>query len=310
MAKTSPLRYPGGKARLFKYFQRLIQQNNLYDCLYVEPFCGGAALAIELLNSYLVGQVHINDLDRAIYAFWHSVVEFNDELCTLVECTPVTMDTWHACRETYRNAHSADLLALGFATFFLNRTNRSGILNAGVIGGLEQKGEWKLDARYNKEDLLLRLRDVGRWQGRVTVTQLDARDLLRNCAPHFGPNTLIYLDPPYVEKGPRLYLNAYIEKDHRELAEDVRQLACPWIVSYDAHPLVTEMYSGFREQDMRLHYSAREHSRIGREKVFFSDLLSPPDMSGIRSNYRIPWATETGEVFLNQKEKPVKLRHG
>jgi len=292
MAKISPLRYPGGKARLFKYFLRLIQQNNLNDCRYVEPFCGGAALAIELLEGYVVDEIHLNDLDRAVFAFWHSAVHRNDELCTLIDASPVTMDVWYACRETYRQAEQADLLRLGFSTFFLNRTNRSGILNAGVIGGQRQDGVWRMDARFNKTDLLERVRTIGDWKSRITVTQLDTRELLNQYSASFDQRTLIYLDPPYVEKGPRLYLNAYEEKDHRELAAAVAKLECPWVVSYDAHPLISEIYSGFREQDMRLHYSAREHTRIGREKVFFSDLLSPPDMHGVKSRFRIPWAIE------------------
>lgn len=289
MAKTSPLRYPGGKARLFKYFQALISQNKLHDCHYVEPFCGGAALAIEMLDSYVVSTVHLNDFDRAIYAFWKSAVEDTDELCDLIEQSPVDMDTWHSCREIYRSSASANLLELGFATFFLNRTNRSGILNAGVIGGLKQLGEWKLDARYNRSNLIERIQRIGKMRPRITVTQYDAINLLRDGLESSNPNILVYLDPPYVDKGPKLYLNAYREHDHRELAARVRQLTCPWVVSYDNTALVRELYEGYQEADMRLHYSAREHSRIGREKVYFSDQLMPPDMSGVTSRYRIPW---------------------
>ncbi len=289
MAKVSPLRYPGGKARLFKYLVHLIRQNGLDDCMYVEPFCGGAALAIELLEGYAVGEVHLNDLDRAVYAFWHSAVNQSEALCDMVERATVSLETWHACRDTYRRSSTADLLELGFATFFLNRTNRSGILNAGVIGGLKQEGLWKLDARFNKYDLISRLKVVARWRDRIKVSHLDARTLLREVAPGFPANCLVYLDPPYVEKGPKLYLNAYKDADHRELAREVSRLHCPWIVSYDAHPLVSEIYGEYREQDMRLHYSAREHSRVGREKMYFSDSLSPPNMHGVRSRYRIPW---------------------
>lgn len=290
MAKVSPLRYPGGKARLFKYFLRLIHQNRLRDCRYVEPFSGGAALALELLLGHVVDTIHLNDLDRAVYAFWHSAVNRNTELRKRIEAAPVTMDTWHACRDVYRQADESDLLDLGFATFFLNRTNRSGILTGGVIGGLKQQGTWRLDARFNKKNLLQRIEAIGMWKSRITVTQLDACELVEGYVDEGDSRTLIYLDPPYVEKGPKLYLNAYVEDDHRALGKVVGRLTCPWVVSYDSHHLVDEIYGRYREQDMRLHYSAREHTRVGREKVFFSDQLSPPDMTGITSRYRIPWA--------------------
>lgn len=292
MANMTPLRYPGGKARLFKYFHRLIQQNDLYDCHYVEPFCGGAALAIELLRSQIVGSVHLNDLDRALYAFWHVAAFDTDRLCARISDTPISMDTWYASRDVYRQRNEADLFELAFATFFLNRTNRSGILSAGVIGGLKQEGDWKIDARFNRDDLIERLNYIGRYRHRITVTQLDTRALLQKCAPGFGSNTLIYMDPPYVDKGPRLYLNAYNETDHRELAQEVAELTGNWVVSYDDHPLVRELYDGFQEADMRLHYSAREHTRIGREKVYFSPTLTPPDMEGVKSRSRIPWSDE------------------
>lgn len=295
MAKMTPLRYPGGKARLFKYFHRLIQQNQLYDCHYVEPFCGGAALAVELLRSQIVGSVHLNDLDRALFAFWHTAVNDTDRLCAKIADTPITLDTWQQCRAIYRERDLAPLFELAYATFFLNRANRSGILTAGVIGGLAQEGEWKIDARFNRDDLIERIEYIGRLRPRFTVTQLDARDLLQMWSPKFGENTLIYLDPPYVDKGPKLYLNAYREADHRELAAQVRRLDKHWVVSYDNHPLVRELYQGFDEADMRLHYSAREHTRIGREKVYFSPTLSPPDMQGVTSRYRIPWASDEGE---------------
>ncbi|MCF3501864.1 DNA adenine methylase [Stenotrophomonas maltophilia] len=296
MPNVTPLRYPGGKSKLYKYFQRLIAQNNLYDCTYVEPFCGGAGLAIELLRAGVVSAIHLNDLDRAVFAFWREAVEHTDRLCGRIEETPCTMETWHDCKEIYRSSDVSSLEDLGFATFFLNRTNRSGILKGGVIGGKAQTGKWLLDARMNKNDLIDRIERIGRLRSRIAVTNLDACDLVSSYRDCMSDNTLMYLDPPYVEKGPGLYLNAYDERDHRKLASLVAGLSCHWVVSYDCQDIIREIYSPFRWSNLALHYSAQEHSRIGNELVFFSNGLTPPDMEGVTSRYRRPWATDEFNV--------------
>jgi DNA adenine methylase len=292
MANATPLRYPGGKARLRPYVERLIRQNNLYDAHYVEPFCGGAAVAIELLLGYVVSAIHINDLDRAVYAFWHQAVHHTDELCARIEKTPCNMDTWHEQKAIYGQRGTADLAELGFATFFLNRTNRSGILEAGVIGGKQQTGAWKLNARYNVAELVRRLHAIGALRSRIHVYNQDALDFLRNVQRIVPQKSLVYIDPPYVEKGPGLYLNHFQADDHRKLAKWVKNnLRRPWLVSYDNHPLVRECYGGETEIEMSLSYSAYGNARRGTELVYFSHDLTPPDMTGHKSRAIQPWHT-------------------
>lgn len=290
MANATPLRYPGGKARLRPYVERLIRQNHLYDAHYVEPFCGGAAVAIELLLGYVVSAIHINDFDRAVYAFWHQAVHHTDDLCSRIEQTPCTMDTWHEQKAIYGKRDIASLAELGFATFFLNRTNRSGILEAGVIGGKGQTGAWKLDARYNIADLIRRLQAIGALRSRIHVYNQDARAFLEGVQPILPKKSLVYLDPPYVEKGPGLYLNHFEDEDHRTLANWVRtNLRLPWMVSYDNHPLVRECYGSATELEMNLPYSAYGNARRGTELVYFSPCLKPPDMTGHKARTVQPW---------------------
>lgn len=292
MPYSTPLRYPGGKARLRPYIERLIRQNGLYDAHYVEPFCGGAGVAIELLLSYVVSTIHLNDFDRAVYGFWHSAVYRTDELCDRIERMPCTMETWNKQRLIYKSRDTADLLDLGFATFFLNRTNRSGILEAGVIGGKNQDGKWKLNARYNRSDLIDRIRAIGALRSRIQLYNLEAKDFLGIVQPKLPRKSLVYLDPPYVEKGPGLYLNHYTEADHRALASWVRErLTVPWMVSYDDHPLIRECYGERTEAEMNFPYSAYGNARRGTELIYFSDGLLPPDMSGRTSRYHQPWLT-------------------
>lgn len=289
MTASTPLRYPGGKARLRPYVERLIRQNGLYDAHYVEPFCGGAGIAIELLLSYVVSAIHINDFDRAVYAFWQSATHDTDDLCARIENTPCNMDTWHAQRAIWKQRETSDLLDLGFATFFLNRTNRSGILEAGVIGGKNQDGKWKLDARYNRSDLISRIQSIGKLRTRVKVYNMDAKAFLEHVQPTLPEKSLVYLDPPYVEKGPGLYLNHYKETDHRSLAAWVKkELHCPWMVSYDDHALIRECY-GTEAIEMNLAYSAFGNARRGTELVYFSDGLEAPDMREHRAKGHQPW---------------------
>lgn len=307
MANATPLRYPGGKARLRPYFERLIRQNNLYDAHYVEPFCGGAAVAIELLLGYVVSAIHINDLDRAVYAFWHQAVHHTDELCTRIEQTPCTMETWHQQKDIYRKRDSASLAELGFATFFLNRTNRSGILEAGVIGGKGQTGTWKLDARYNVVELTRRLQAIGALRSRIHIYNQDVLNFLEGVQPLLPQKSLVYLDPPYVEKGPGLYLNHFEEQDHRDLAQWVRaNLHRPWVVSYDDHPIVRECYGSTTELEMNLPYSAYGNARRGTELVYFSPNITPPDMTGHRARTAQPWEPTTHREAGHRGAKKAK----
>jgi len=290
MPNSTPLRYPGGKARLRPYVEALISQNKLCDVHYVEPFCGGAGLALDLLLSSIVRVIHLNDLDRAVFAFWYSVLNDTDNFCKKIFDTRCDIDTWHIQRAIWQKRDNADLFDLGFATFFLNRTNRSGILDAGVIGGKHQTGKWKIDARYNKKDLIERVCRIGEFKSKIFIYNLEARQFLVELSPTLPSGALIYLDPPYVEKGPGLYLNHYQESDHRQLASWVTtQLQRPWMVSYDDHPLIRECYGERAEVKMSLPYSAHGNARRGNELFFFSQNLEPPDMPEKNYRYRKPW---------------------
>lgn len=290
MPNSTPLRYPGGKARLRPYIEALITQNKLGNAHYIEPFCGGAGLALELLFKSVVKIVHLNDLDRAVYSFWYSALNNADALCEKISTTVCDMETWYRQREVWQQRESADLLDLGFATFFLNRTNRSGILGAGVIGGKNQTGKWKIDARYNQRELIDRIQKISSFKSSILIHNLEAREFLVKIAPDLPPSSLIYLDPPYVEKGPGLYLNHYKESDHRALADwVVTKLDRPWMVSYDDHPLIRECYGGKSEVKMSLPYSAYGNARRGTELFFFSKNLTPPEMPAQITRYRKPW---------------------
>jgi len=279
----TPLRYPGGKGKFAGYVKELFVANKLLDGHYVEPFAGGAGIAIELLLQDYIEHAHINDLDRSIYAFWHSVLMETDALCDLIECTPVNIEEWFRQRGIQQSAEGITLLELGFSTFFLNRCNRSGIIKGGVIGGKSQDGKWKLDARFNKPDLLSRIRQIARFKSRINLHNSDAEDFLKAVVPSTPQNTLVYLDPPYYVKGKGLYTNHFMHDDHVRLAEQVAAgvAGTRWVVSYDNVPQIGLLYSEFRNMVYQLSYSAAERYQ-GSEIMFFSnELVIPPIPDGI-----------------------------
>lgn len=276
--RYSPLRYPGGKGKIARFMRDIIRLNGLSDGRYVEPYAGGAAVAWELLITGVVRRVTINDINRPVWAFWDDVLHRTDALCALIQDRPVTVDEWDRWKDVYRNQDDADVLELGFAFFFLNRTNRSGILNGGIIGGRQQTGAWKIDARFNKEELIRRIRKIAALRSRIELTCMDAVELLKEKSEAWRGNTLIYIDPPYYKKGPYLYHNAYSGDDHAQIASAVTSLnAHNWIVSYDDVYPIHELYQDCPWLQYTLNYSARKAER-GREAMFFSQGMQVPDV--------------------------------
>ncbi len=272
---VSPLRYPGGKLKVVDYVKRMFEENNLMDGTYIEPYAGGASVALSLLFSEYASRIWINDKDRSIYAFWHSVLNETENLCRLVSDTPLNMGTWHAQREVQQRKQEAELLELGFSTFFLNRTNRSGILSGGVIGGKEQTGNFKIDARFNKEDLIERIENIAEYADRIELTSVDAIDLI-NTIKKPSEKTFCYLDPPYYVKGRDLYLNYYDDDDHKAIAKAIRKYKGKWIISYDAEDFIKGLYRGYRQKEYYLSYSAGNPAK-GKEIMVYSDGLVIPE---------------------------------
>lgn len=276
MAFYTPLRYPGGKGKLSYYVKSIIEHNNLLDGTYIEPYAGGASVAIELLLEEYVRNIIINDIDPAIYSFWSCVLEHTDELCKRINDVNVSMDSWYEQKEIISSPEKHSKVDLGFATFFLNRTNRSGILKAGVIGGKEQKGKWTLDVRFNKADLIERISKISKYKSRIKVFNKDTLELIESEPAFRAENTLIYLDPPYYVKGQGLYRNYYVHNDHLKIKNALSSANIKyWIVSYDNADEIKEIYSEFRQDEYSLQYTAQD-KRNGEEVMIFSDEINIP----------------------------------
>ena len=278
---VSPLRYPGGKLKVVDYVKQLMEVNDLKGGTYIEPYAGGGSVALSLLYSKHAARIKINDIDRSIYAFWYSVLNETDALCRKIQDTPVTMDVWQVQHELQKHKDEADLLELGFSTFFLNRTNRSGILNGGVIGGKEQTGAYKIDARYNKKDLIERIEHVAGYADLIELTSMDAVELIKRYKRTPAAKTFCYLDPPYYVKGQDLYLNYYRDEDHQDIAEAIKKFKGQWIISYDAVTFISELYKDYRQKEYYLSYSAGNPAK-GKEIMVYSNGLIIPEVGIVK----------------------------
>lgn len=274
----SPLRYPGGKTKLADFAKILITKNGIENGLYAEVFAGGSGVALSLLIEGFVSEIIINDFDKNIYSFWKACVDHNSELRDLINSTEVNIEEWHKQRDILENETST-LLERAFATFFLNRTNRSGIITGGVIGGLEQDGNYTIEARYNTPNLLKRIKKIGKYADQIEVTQYDALDFIDEYVTDFPSNSLTYFDPPYYVKGSsNLYSNYFEEDDHTELKNKITKLKQNWFLSYDNVSEIRKKYSHYRSISYGLNYSAQEKYK-GKEILFFSNSLIHPVVS-------------------------------
>jgi DNA adenine methylase len=273
MNTTSPLRYPGGKACLAGVFCSIIDLNGLRGCDYFEPFAGGAGAAIELLRGGVVAEIHINDADLRISAFWEAAVQDTDRFVEKIFEVPLTMEEWSRQERICANPKGKSRFDIGFSAFYMNRCNRSGVMKgAGPIGGKAQAGKWRLGVRFYRETLAARVLALGRIRDRIHISNEDAMVFLKSRLPRGRGRgrVIVFLDPPYVNKGQRLYLNSYAARDHVALANYMNsQKVLPWVMTYDDTDLIRQLYSSQRVFPMPIRYSLNQ-------KVKASELLIAP----------------------------------
>lgn len=297
----SPLRYPGGKQRLAPFLAEILAANGFVGGDYAEPYAGGAGVAIDLLLGSKVARVHLNDSSRPVYAFWRSVLDHCGELCALVSSAHLNVEEWKRHREVVQRPAAHDNLTLGFSTLYLNRCNRSGVLSGGLIGGLQQTGAWRMDARFPKQELVRRIEAIARCRDRITVHDWDAEKFIQQYVPSLPARTLVYCDPPYYGNASRLYLDRYKKDDHRRLANVIQTLLCrPWVVSYDGAEEVLNYYAERRKFLYGLQYYA-SRSYQGQEVFIFSDDLALPSTSSLPV---IETALRTNQATLQVGGRP------
>lgn len=298
MRHYSPLRYPGGKNKLSAFLAKICVDNNI-NGHYVEPYSGGASVALFLLMEGYVQKITINDKDRSIYAFWHSVLKKTNQLCNLIENTELTIEEWKKQKQIQLNKDKEDLLTLGFSTFYLNRTNRSGIINAGVMGGINQEGNYLMDCRFNKSELIKRIRLIAERKNDIRLYKKDAIKLIEKIENEaINNNIIFYFDPPYYLKSSTLYMNHYQDDNHKIVSDKIKLIKnIKWIVSYDNVPEIKELYSNCPSKEFSFKHTAYE-IRVGKEILFFSQNLIEPKIENYNPIKFKKERTSTEIVYL------------
>ena len=284
MRFDSPLRYPGGKASLAPFLARTIAMNGLSGCSYYEPFAGGAGAALRLLREGVVSELHLNDSDPHITSFWRAVLDEPDRFAEEVMSVPVSVAEWKVQHEVYKRADIHKPFELGFATFYLNRCNRSGVISgAAPIGGYAQAGTWKIGERFYRERLAERVLAIGARRERIRVTNMDALDFLTERLPTApeSKSAFCYLDPPYHSNGKRLYMAFYRDQDHENLARYIqKQWGFKWVMSYDDTDFIRDLYAASEISIIPLEYSLQERREahellIAPSHVLLADHTAP-----------------------------------
>lgn len=260
----SPLRYPGGKASIYDMTRDVIISHDMELCQYAEPYAGGCGLALKLLTNNLVDELHINDIDRSIASLWTCIIEQPEELSQLISIAKLDMEEWYKQKKVQSVKENMDPLELAFSTLYLNRTNRSGIIKAGVIGGKKQDGVYKMDCRFNKSALIKKIHQIAKIKDKIHVYNLDAIDFIEKLEGLKLPKPLLMVDPPYYNKGQSLYTNFYNHEDHTFISKKLAQTNLPWLLTYDNTPEISELYKDFTQYEFDINYSAAK-KRVGRE---------------------------------------------
>jgi len=275
MNASSPLRYPGGKSAMASLLSQIRNINGIGFQAIAEPFAGGSGASLSLLYLEETPEIFINDADPAIHSFWWAVINRSTAFVDLISKKRASIAEWRRQRDIYRTSSRVSRLRRGFAAFYLNRCNRSGIImNGGPIGGIKQKGKWKLNARYNKVELIRRCKKIREFKERILVSGQDGIRFIKNSKPD---STFFFIDPPYFNKGPSLYLNALDTDYHIALAGQLKEMSdCSWVLTYDDCPEIRRLYRGWANiRPFSLQYAARER-RSGNEILITPKWLRLP----------------------------------
>lgn len=284
----SPLRYPGGKAKFTPYIKSIIDQCPGKIETYIEPFVGGGGVALELLLSKKVKTIVINDYDKAIYSFWRAVVEDTPKLLRLISNTEVNIEEWYRQKEIYKTYSNKYSVQLAFATFFLNRTNRSGILNAGPIGGYKQQGEYLINARYNKNKLIKRIENIAKQKKHIQVYNKEIRKFIVQILSRYEEGAFAFFDPPYIQKGNRLYKNCLSLEDHKVIAEYIKsKVFCEWVITYDNTEDIKKIYTDEYYKIYEWTYSVVKSNRKKEIIIFKNKNICPNDKILLESDIKI-----------------------
>lgn len=281
----SPLRYPGGKTQLSSFLMQLLELNKLDNIVYAEPFAGGFGAGLDVLFNNKVKSVIINDYDIAIYSIWYAILNETERFVEDIYNTKINIQEWEKQKNNYRNLYDEKKYSydLAFATFFLNRTNRSGIITGGPIGGKNQSGAYKIDCRFNKNNLAKKILEIGEYKNKIQLYNLEASDLIENIILKYLPDEIfIFFDPPYYEQGKNLYTNFFEHKNHVDLKEKIKLLdEYFWIMTYDNKKEILDIYKDYHKYLYSINYYATKVKKA-KEILIHSDKVKVSNYENIK----------------------------
>ena len=283
----TPLRYPGGKSRLLGYVERFLKANHISPDCVCEPFAGTASISVGLLQKGLVDSAYICEKDPLIVAYWKAVKYHIDELVESVKSVEVSMDTWFDFKkylpENAQTRFSVTELALAF--LFYNRTNYSGIIKGGPLGGKSQKSPYKLGCRFNKPTIIEKLLDLSKVSENIHINLGDGLEFMKRESSNRSVESIFfYVDPPFYNAGKDLYREFFNDKDHIELADFLADLESPWLLSYDDSEFIRNLYKEKRNAKIYIDYQANFLKKSAGE-LLFSNRVIPPGSTVVNFRY-------------------------
>lgn len=281
----SPLRYPGGKARMGAALTTIweTQMSPMDIEIWSEPFAGGAGAGLHLLADNTISELWLTEKHPALAAFWRTAAHNGAELAASVRTTTPSMQLWRHAQEAVAAAEAGDTVddtELAFAALILNRCSRSGMVNAivGPMGGKHQSGRWTLQSRWYGEGIAERIDVVHRLGDRIRVMEGDGIEQIRELDGSVGieDEMMLFVDPPYLVQGNRLYANGMTIDDHARLASALAGSACHWLLTYDGDDRVLDLYPTNRVLAYQIPNTVNR-ARIAEEYAVLSPALMVAD---------------------------------
>lgn len=267
----SPLRYPGSKQKFCDYFLTILKNNNIYPDLFIEPFAGGASVSLYLLQSNFVQKIALIEKDPLVASFWKTVFFDTEWFIKEINKLEVTLDQWNY----FKKYNPKTTRTQAIKCLFQNRTCFSGILKAGPIGGQKQISKYKIDCRFNKKEIINKIHTLSLYRDRVLfIEEGDYESIMQDKEKILPSNTLIYFDPPYVNKAKDLYNFYFQDKDHIRLKDFIQNLKYNWLLSYDYEPPINKLYQEFAYNGFfDITYTSTAHAHRPKKKEFLASNL-------------------------------------
>jgi DNA adenine methylase len=148
--------------------------------------------------------------------------------------------------------------------------------------GMTQSSPYKIDCRFNKVQIAKSIRESSALIQTVDIIFGDGINFLEDHALAMKAHSFVYIDPPYVTNGHKLYRYFFDEPEHERLADAVDELRTPWLISYDNHQLIRDLYIGEQAKFVKT-YQSLKGSRFVKEILLMSPDLIPPARESVKS---------------------------